>query len=64
MVYPLQANQYPIEETDKEGTYNVGLVDLIELDKKQGLYGSTILSLEARDFYNHYRSINDLEEIL
>ena len=50
--------------TYKEGTYNVGLVDLIELDKKQGLYGSTILSFEARDFYNHYRSINDLEEML
>ena len=40
------------------------LVDLIELDKKNGLYTNTILSLEARDFYNHYRSINDLEEIL
>ena len=40
------------------------LVDLIELDKKQGLYGSTILSLEARNFYSHYRSINDLGEIL
>ena len=50
--------------TYKEGTYNVGLVDLIELDKKNGLYTNTILSLEARDFYNHYRSINNLEEML
>ena len=50
--------------TYKEGTYNVGLVDLNELNKKQGLYDSTILSLEAIDFYNHYRSINDLEEML
>lgn len=40
------------------------LVDLVELDKKSNLYGGTILSLEARNFYNHYRSINDLEEIL
>lgn len=40
------------------------LVDLVELDKKSNLYGSTILSLEARNFYSHYRSINDLEEIL
>jgi hypothetical protein len=40
------------------------LVDLIELDKKNSLYTNTILSLEARNFYNHYRSINDLEEIL
>ena len=40
------------------------VVDVIEIDKKSGLYESTILSLEARNFYNHYRSINDLEEIL
>lgn len=40
------------------------LVDFIELDKKDGLYNSTILSFEARNFYNHYRSINNLEEIL
>lgn len=40
------------------------LVDLVELDKKSNLYDSTILSLEARNFYSHYRSINDLEEIL
>lgn len=40
------------------------LVDLVELDKKSNLYGSTILSLEARNFYNHYRSVNYLEEIL
>lgn len=40
------------------------IVDLIEVDKKSNLYSSTILSLEARNFYNHYRSVNDLEEIL
>ena len=40
------------------------LVDIIKLDKQQGLYRSSILSLEARNFYNHYRSINNLEEIL
>ena len=50
--------------TYKEDIDGVGLVDLVELDKKQGLYSSTILSLEARNFYNHYRSINNLEEIL
>ena len=50
--------------TYRESTDDVGLVDLIELDKQQGLYASTILSHEARNFYNHYRSINDLEEIL
>ena len=50
--------------------YDVGasstspLVDFIELDKNNGLYRSSILSLEARNFYNHYRSINNLEEIL
>lgn len=50
--------------TYKEDIDGVGFVDLVELDKKQGLYRNTILSLEARNFYNHYRSINDLEEIL
>lgn len=40
------------------------LVDLVEVDKKSRLYGSTIISLEARNFYSHYRSIDDLEEIL
>ena len=50
--------------TYRESTDDVGLVDLIELDKQQELYRSSILSIEARNFYNHYRSINDLEEIL
>lgn len=50
--------------TYKEDIDGIGFVDLVELDKKQGLYRNTILSLEARNFYNHYRSINDLEEIL
>ena len=50
--------------------YDVGasstspLVDINKLDKKDSLYNSTILSLEAQNFYNHYRSINNLEEIL
>lgn len=50
--------------TYRESTDDVGLVDLIELDKQQELYRSSILSIEARNFYNHYRSINNLEEIL
>lgn len=50
--------------TYRENTDDVGLVDLIELDKRQELYRSSILSIEARNFYNHYRSINNLEEIL
>ena len=40
------------------------LVDLTEVDKESGLYTGSIISLEARNFYNHYRSINNLEEIL
>ena len=40
------------------------LVDLTEVDKESGLYTGSIISLEARNFYNHYRSINNLEDIL
>lgn len=40
------------------------LVDLTEVDKENDLYTGSIISLEARNFYNHYRSINNLEEIL
>ena len=40
------------------------LVDLNELDKSYGLYENTILGLEARNSYNHYREINNLMEIL
>ena len=40
------------------------LVDLTEVDKENDLYTGSIISLEARNFYNHYRSINNLEDIL
>ncbi len=40
------------------------IIDTIEIDKKLFLYRTTILSLEARNLYNHYRKINDLEEII
>ncbi len=43
---------------------NIELVDLIEIDKNESLYKNKLLSLEARNFYNHYRKINNLEEIL
>ena len=40
------------------------LVDIIELDKNDTLCKNTIKNFEARNLYNHYRSINNLEEIL
>ena len=40
------------------------LVNLNEIDKSYGLYETTILGLEARNSYNHYREINNLMEIL
>ena len=43
---------------------NMELVDLIEVDKKENFYKGTILSLEARNYYNNYRKINDLMEII
>ena len=43
---------------------NMELVDLIEVDKKENLYKGTILSLEARNYYNNYRKINDLMEMI
>lgn len=46
------------------GELNMELVDTNTLDKNQGVYKGTIMSLEARDLYNHYRRINSLEEIL
>lgn len=55
---------HSVRRYDVAVSFTSPLVDLIELDKKNGLYTNTILSLEARDFYSHYRSINDLEEIL
>ena len=44
--------------------YEGAFIDSIDIDKKSGIYESTILSLEARNFYNHYRCINGIEEIL
>ena len=55
---------HSVRPYDVAVSFTSPLVDLIELDKKNGLYTNTILSLEARNFYSHYRSINDLEEIL
>ena len=52
------------DDVNKDNDGTDGIVDLIEVDKKQGIFEGTILSLEARNFYNHYRNINDLEEIL
>ena len=43
---------------------NMELVDLIEVDKKENFYKGTILSLEVRNYYNNYRKINDLMEII
>lgn len=40
------------------------LIDLLEIDKKQDLYKKTILGLYGKNFYNHYRKINDLLEII
>lgn len=40
------------------------LVDLTEVDKENDLYTGSIISLEARNFYYHYRSIDNLEETL
>ena len=39
------------------------IVDLLSIDKKLGLYDSIKLC-EARDFYNIYRSVNSIEDIL
>ena len=40
------------------------IIDTIEIDKKLFLYRTTILSLEARNLYNHYRKINDLPQAI
>lgn len=46
------------------GNINIDLVESNTLDKVSEIYKGTILSLEARNIYNHYRKINNLEEIL
>ena len=46
------------------GDINIDLVETNKLDKKSEIYNGTILRLEARNIYNHYRKINNLEEII
>ena len=40
------------------------LIDTYLIDKNLGIYNDTILGLEARNYYNHYRKINSIGEIL
>ena len=40
------------------------LIDTYQIDKKLGIYQDTILGFDARNYYNHYRKISSLEEIL
>ena len=58
-----EVDVYYYSEIEKFLSDNI-IIDYNKVDKKNGLYSSTILSLEARNYYNHYRNINDLEEIL
>jgi hypothetical protein len=46
------------------GAPDIELVDYNTLDKCLNIYQITILGLEARNIYNHYRKINDIGEIL
>ena len=52
------------ENIDNYSNNNEPLVDTIELDKNDILCKNTLSNFEARNYYNNYRKINNLMEII